>query len=174
MWRRQERRAEWLLRRVAVELPVPLTVQSLIAALETARDRPIQLVAMTSQTSTLPCGLWVATPETDYVLYSRATSMVLEVQTLLHELMHMALDHIGSPVIDGAGEVMAEVFSHEGVDSVMARSPRTYDQQQERDAEVVATYLGARLDGLGDVVNVAGLHDDAAAVVYRIAAALTD
>lgn len=172
MWH-QQRRIQRLKRRLAVDLPVPLTVKALVSALEAARSRPIQLVAMTIPERTVPCGLWVATAETDYVLYNRDSSPVLQVQTMLHELMHMALMHTGGAVIRGA-EQLVESFDAVGAETVLARTASTFDQQQEMDAELLATYLGARLDGVDQVGAFDDLGDDTAAVMYRIAAALTE
>ena len=42
------------------------------------------------------------------------------------------------------------------------------------DAELLATYLGARLDKVGQVGAFENLHEHTAAVMYRIAATLTD
>jgi hypothetical protein len=172
MWR-QQRQVRKLLRRLDVSLPAPLTVQGMVSALEAARGRRIQLVAMTIDEQTGPCGLWVATPETDYVLYNRDSSPVLQVQTILHELMHIALKHTGGAVLS-VTDWLAD--AREGtVDApVLARSASTFGQQQEHDAELLATYLGARLDSGDHVGAFDDLGDDTAAVMYRIAAALTD
>ncbi|MEH1101569.1 ImmA/IrrE family metallo-endopeptidase [Micromonospora sp. CPCC 205561] len=156
------------MRQLEVELPTPLTVRGLVSALETARGRRIQLAAMTVDGRCGPCGLWVATPETDYVLFSRDSSPVLRVQTILHELMHIALGHTAGPVRAGA---TCEV---PGARGALARSPSTFDEQQEHDAELLATYLGARLDGGDRVGAFDELAGAKAAVMRRIAAALTD
>ncbi|MCZ7421995.1 MULTISPECIES: hypothetical protein [unclassified Micromonospora] len=162
MWH-QKRRAHRLLRRLDVALPVPMTVPALVSALEEERGRPIHLVAMTVDEPAGPCGLWVATAEADYVLFDRDSPPVLQVQTTLHELMHIALKHTGTTVVAGA----------DPVETVLARSSSSFDQQQEMDAELLATYLGARLDRVEEVGAFEDLHEDTAAVMYRIAAALT-
>ncbi|NGM15809.1 hypothetical protein O3597_26405 [Verrucosispora sp. WMMA2044] len=171
MWH-QKHRAHRLLRRLDVALPVPLTVSALVSALEEKRGRPIHLVAMTVDEPTGPCGLWVATAEADYVLFDRDSPPVLQVQTTLHELMHIALKHIGTTVVDGAAQPI-ERGDADPVETVLARSSASFDQQQEMDAELLATYLGARLDRVEEVGAFEDLHEDTAAVMYRIAAALT-
>ncbi|MCL7457675.1 ImmA/IrrE family metallo-endopeptidase [Micromonospora echinofusca] len=157
-----------MLRQLDVDLPTPLTVRGLVSALETTRGRRIQLAAMSVDGRAGPCGLWVATSGTDYVLFSRDAPPVLRVQTILHELMHIALRHTARAVASGAaGETAA---AH----GVLARSPATFDEQQEHDAELLATYLGARLDGGGEAVAFDELGGVTAAVMHRIAATLTD
>ena len=172
MWH-QQRRIQRLMRGLDVDMPVPLTVQGLVSTLETARRRPIQLVAMTISEQAGPCGLWVATAATDYVLYRRDSSPVLQVQTMLHELMHMALGHTGKPVIRGA-EQLTQSFDAAGAETVLARTSATYDQQQEMDAELLATYLGARLAEVDQVGAFDSLGDDTAAVMHRIAVTMTE
>ncbi|MEU2664834.1 hypothetical protein [Micromonospora sp. NPDC007220] len=157
-----------MLRQLDVDLPSPLTVRGLVSALETTRGRRIQLAAMSVDGQAGPCGLWVATAGTDYVLFSRDAPPVLRVQTILHELMHIALRHTARTVPSGGtGEPAA---AH----GVLARSPATFDEQQEHDAELLATYLGARLDGGGEDVAFDELGGVTAAVMHRIAATLTD
>ncbi|GIJ21975.1 ImmA/IrrE family metallo-endopeptidase [Micromonospora lutea] len=172
MWH-QKRRAHRLLRRLDVTLPVPLTIPALVATLEEERGRPIQFVAMTVDEPAGPCGLWLATAETDYVLYNRDSSPVLQVQTTLHELMHIALKHTGAAVDDDATPHI-ECGDADRAVTMLARSSASFDQQQEMDAELLATYLGARLDRVGQVGAFEDLHQDTAAVMYRIAATLTD
>lgn len=172
MWH-QQRQIQRLIRQLDVDLPTPLTVQGVVSALETTRNRRIQFVAMTGDEHAGPCGLWVATAETDYVLYSRDSSPVLRVQTILHELMHIALKHTGKAVFSGVSR-LAGSLSPAGAKVLLARSTSAFDERQERDAEMLATYLGARLDGGNHVGVFDDLGDDTAAVMYRIAAALAD
>ncbi|MDM4723333.1 ImmA/IrrE family metallo-endopeptidase [Micromonospora sp. WMMA1363] len=168
------RKIQRLIRQLDVDLPTPLTVQGVVSALETARDRRIQVVAMTIDEPTGPCGLWVATPETDYVLYSREASPVLQVQTILHELMHIALKHTGRTLLSGVDRLSGSLNPTEA-QVLLARSTSAFvDERQERDAELLATYLGARLDGGNHIGVFDDLGDDTAAVMYRIAAALAD
>ncbi|MEU3455234.1 hypothetical protein ABZ671_16810 [Micromonospora sp. NPDC006766] len=166
-----KRRIDRLLRQLDVDLPAPLTVQGLVSALEAARGRRVQLVAMTIVQSG-PCGLLVATPEADYVLYTRDASRVLQVQTILHELMHIGLRHTGGTVLP-VGRVAA-AFDDVGPEVVLARSPSTFGEQQEHEAELLATYLGARLVGGDQVGAFDDLGDATAAVMHRIAATLAD
>ncbi|MBL6279339.1 hypothetical protein JMF97_24605 [Micromonospora fiedleri] len=61
---------------------------------------------------TEPCGLWVATGETDYVLYGRDSPPILRLQTILHELMHIALRHAGHAALSwGTGQVAGLLLS---------------------------------------------------------------
>ncbi|MEV4464673.1 hypothetical protein AB0J51_13710 [Micromonospora echinofusca] len=160
-----------MLRQLDVDLPTPLTVRGLVSALETTRGRRIRLAAMSVDGRAGPCGLWVATSGTDYVLFSRDAPPVLRVQTILHELMHIALRHTARAVASGPSDGTGETAAAHGV---LARSPATFDEQQEHDAELLATYLGARLDGGGEAVAFDELGGVTAAVMHRIAATLTD
>ncbi|MFD6563059.1 hypothetical protein [Micromonospora profundi] len=171
MWS-QQRRIQRLVRRLEIALPTPLTVHGLVSALEESRNRPIQFAAMTIDDQT-PCGLWVATADTDYVLYNRNSSSVLKIQTILHELMHMGLRHTAGAAVPVAGQLMA-VFGAVGAQTVLARSAATVSQQQEHEAELLATYLGARLECGEQTLSFDELGDDTAAVMYRIAETLAD
>ncbi|WP_146017493.1 hypothetical protein [Verrucosispora sp. ts21] len=171
MWH-QQRRIHRLLRQLEFDLPMPLTVQALVATLETVRHRRIQFVAMSVE-QTGPCGLWVATAEADYVLYGRDSPPILRLQTILHELMHIALRHAGHAALSrGTGQVGG--FGDTPTEVVLARSTSAFGEQQEHDAELLATYLGARLDGGDQVGAFEDLADATAAVMYRIAAVLAE
>ncbi|WP_434740719.1 hypothetical protein [Micromonospora sp. SH-82] len=177
-WRRHQRHAETLLRRLDVQIPAPLTITGLVAALERRRGRPINMMAMTSA-ATVPCGLWLATEHRDYVLYSARSSALVQVQTVLHELMHIALGHVGAEFVNTADGLLDDcdftpVTTALARSAPLARTPATYEEQQELDAEVLATYLGARLDSRRDVIDVKELESETAAVMQRIAAALTE
>ncbi|TDC42842.1 hypothetical protein [Micromonospora sp. KC213] len=170
MWR-ERRRVLHLLRRLDIDLPAPLTVDALVSALVRARGRRIQLAA-TSTDVQAPCGLWIATAETDYVLYGADASPVLQIQTILHELMHIGLRHVGAGIVD-VGEALPRVG---GVAATVmrARAVGAFAVEQEHDAELLATYLGARLTGGGSGVSFDGLGRERAAVMYRIASTLAD
>ncbi|WP_416903494.1 hypothetical protein [Micromonospora echinospora] len=114
----------------------------------------------------------MATAEADYVLYDRASSAVVQVQTVLHELMHIGLMHRGEVVAATAAH-LGGAIDGVGAQTVLARSSCSSDQQ-EIDAELLATYLGARLDRVDQVGVFENLREDTAAVMYRIAATLTE
>ncbi|MFJ2087496.1 ImmA/IrrE family metallo-endopeptidase [Micromonospora chokoriensis] len=143
-----------------------------MTALEQARGREIRLAAMTIDDQT-PCGLWVAMAETDYVLYNRDSSLVLQLHTILHELMHIGLGHTGGAPVSVDAR-LADAFDAVGARVMLARSAPAFAQQQEHDAELLATYLGARLDGEEQIGSFDQLGEDTAAVMYRIAATLAD
>ncbi|QKW13842.1 ImmA/IrrE family metallo-endopeptidase [Verrucosispora sp. NA02020] len=170
MWR-QRRQIQKLIRQLVVDLPAPLTLPGTISALAAARRRDIQVLAMTMGEQAGPCGLWVATTETDYVLYSRDSSPVLQTQTILHELMHIALRHTGKVVLPPTTPELPDAAD---VQALLARSSSTFHDRQEHDAELLATYLGAQMATAGQVGGFDDLADETAAVMYRIAATLTD
>ncbi|MFI7024430.1 ImmA/IrrE family metallo-endopeptidase [Micromonospora sp. NPDC049900] len=167
MWRHR-RQVQRLIRQLVVDLPAPLTLPGMISTLAQARRRDIQVLAMTMGEQ---AGLWVATAETDYVLYSRDSSPLVQTQTILHELMHIALRHTGKVLLPST---VPEPTDSAGVRALLARSSSTFHDRQEHDAELLATHLGAQMAAVGRVGGFDDLADETAAVMYRIAATLTD
>ncbi|WDZ82716.1 hypothetical protein [Micromonospora cathayae] len=87
--------------------------------------------------------------------------------------MHIALRHTGKAVLSGVAG-LADSLGPAAADVLLARTRSTFHERQEHDAELLATYLGARLDTGDQVGGFDDLTDETAAVMYRIAATLAD
>ena len=76
----------------SLAVPRPFTVDAFCKELAAARGRPVRLVPMPSGIDT-PCGLWLSTPDADFVFHQVATSPLHQEHIILHELAHMIFDH---------------------------------------------------------------------------------
>ncbi|WP_132113895.1 hypothetical protein [Actinocrispum wychmicini] len=98
------------------------------------RLRPLPLAAAPD----LPCGMWIALPDTDYVFYAKGASALHQQNIILHEIGHLLCDH---SLHDGSADLTA-LFSHldpEKVRQVLLRS--RYSTPQEQEAEMVAALI---------------------------------
>ncbi|GGM68440.1 hypothetical protein GCM10012275_43670 [Longimycelium tulufanense] len=140
---RRERELRRRCRRLLRELDIrpPLDVASLCARVGQHRGRPLRLRAHSS-TVPEPFGAWIATPTEDYILYQRETSPAHQDHIILHELGHMVAghQHRGEVYHD---DLVNEVpyLTAEAVRRALRRSSLSYDDAQEREAELVATII---------------------------------
>ncbi|MFF3767045.1 hypothetical protein ACFYYR_23555 [Streptomyces sp. NPDC001922] len=85
-----------------------------------------------------PSGLWIATPKTDYIVHQRETSKAHQDHIVMHEIGHIIGGHHNS---EGAGSLAALMpsLSPEVVAGALGRT--SYDEEQEREAEMTATII---------------------------------
>jgi hypothetical protein len=135
----------WRLRRSVEErlrdvvVPSPLNVDTFIGELATQRGRPIELLPIQTSAGG-PCGLWLATPDTDYVLYEQATDPLHQAHIKLHEWAHIKFRHRGvlaaiGPWLEGALPDLDPGM----VRDVLGR--RTYAELEEQEAEMAASII---------------------------------
>ncbi|MFE9253901.1 hypothetical protein [Streptomyces sp. NPDC006879] len=147
-----------------VAIPRPFDLTSLCESIAAQRDRPLRLVELAGAPhSSMPCGVLVATETADLIFYEPATSALHRLQIVLHELAHLLLGH-GSQDDDrpayatrllpapgrvgGEGPENAEDEDDLGIDldQVLHILGRTsYSDNQEKDAELLATILSHRI-----------------------------
>ncbi|ANN21150.1 hypothetical protein SD37_39900 [Amycolatopsis orientalis] len=146
-----ERRIRRQCREMLSKLDVrpPLDVTELCRQMGEIRGKPIRLIAYPIPVPG-PFGMWISTPETDYILFQQETSKRHQDHIVLHELGHILGGHQGaldSDVLpDGLTTPGTRSLSHQypdiGDDAVKRALRRTaYDTDHEREAEAVATII---------------------------------
>ncbi|MFD9795251.1 ParH-like protein [Streptomyces sp. NPDC059070] len=136
-------------RRIAGELrlPEPFSVVRLVAAVAEQRGRPLELLALPSL-ERVPCGVLVATDSRDYIGYPAATTVLHKQHIVLHEIGHLICGHLDTsaeaPALSAA---LAPHLSPELVRRVLGRSH--YSDEQEREAELVASLIALRASAAG-------------------------
>lgn len=102
------------------------------------RGKPIQLIAYPFEIPG-PFGLWLATPSADYLLYQAETTKLHQEHIIAHELGHLLAAHQSD---DDDDEIWQELMPDIPPDIIRRALRRTsYDSDQEREAETVATLL---------------------------------
>ncbi|MEU8586799.1 hypothetical protein AB0C59_07285 [Streptomyces sp. NPDC048664] len=123
-----------------LDLPDPFTVNALVDQMEEHRGRPISLVPAPLPADRGPCGLWIATPEVDYIVYQADTGKAHQGHIVLHEIGHMICEHTSTPAEEA--EVSRLLLPHLDPATVRAVLGRTaYDRDEERAAELVASLI---------------------------------
>ncbi|WP_229889298.1 hypothetical protein [Streptomyces mirabilis] len=86
-----------------------------------------------------PFGVWISTRSADYILYQRETSKVHQDHIILHEVGHIMADHRSTVSGD---EIWQQLMPDISVDVIKKTLLRTsYDEEHEREAELVATII---------------------------------
>jgi hypothetical protein len=165
---RLRRRCQAKLEALGLQLPVPFTIEGFCAVL--GERLGVRIVLVPVDTSTGPCGLWVATDTTRYFFYEQTTSQLHQEQIIGHEAGHLVFDHDGADVRDGA-----ELAGLLGLDVTVIRrmlGRTSYTTEEEQEAEVFGTLL---LERAVHATRAAPppMDPDAAAVIGRVQAALT-
>jgi hypothetical protein len=119
----------------ALDMPRPPTTEALCAAIGRHRGRRLELVPVITETGT-PCGIWLATGGTDYILYESVTTPVHQVHIILHEAGHIVLGHSGLTLGESRWERLFPRLDPELVRLVMGRT--AYTNVEEREAEIFA------------------------------------
>jgi hypothetical protein len=129
-----------------LDIRPPLDVTELCRRVGERRGRPITLVSHPIPVPG-PFGLWITAPTADYILYQRETSKSHQDHIILHELGHLLAGHHGdSDDLDGLTgldpDTLRDQYPDLGPDAVRRALRRTsYDTEQEREAETVATII---------------------------------
>ncbi|MFL6145652.1 MAG: hypothetical protein ACJ72N_27790 [Labedaea sp.] len=139
-------------RRLLNELHIrpPLDVEELCRRVGESRRKPIRLVPHPIPVPG-PFGVWITTENAEYILYQRETSKAHQGHIVLHELGHILAGH-RSDVADDA--LLAELYPDVEPDTLREQYPdlepdavrralrrTSYDTDQEREAETVATII---------------------------------
>lgn len=123
----------------ALDIQPPLQAEVLCRQLGERRGRPIRLVPH-SMPVPGPFGAWIATPSTDYILYQQETTASHQRHIILHEVGHILADHQSDEVDDVAlWKGAVPVLSTGLVRRLLRRT--SYDEEHERQAELVATFI---------------------------------
>jgi hypothetical protein len=133
-----------------LDIQPPLDVAELCRRVGAQRGRPINLVAHPIPVPG-PFGVWIATQNADYILYQQQTSKSHQDHIILHELGHLLAGHhsdeeddklLGELYPDVAPEALRAKYPDLAPDAVRRALRRSsYDTEQEREAETVATII---------------------------------
>lgn len=116
----------------------PLRVDVLCRLLAEKRGRPIRLVPYTLPAPG-PFGLWIATDTTDHILYQKETSKAHQDHIILHEVGHILADHRSDEDDTEFWRSAPPELSLGAVRRALRRT--SYDEEHEREAELVATII---------------------------------
>ncbi|GAB3435088.1 hypothetical protein [Actinophytocola sediminis] len=169
----RERELRRRCRKLLNELDIrpPLDVHELCRRVGAQRGKPIRPVAHPMPVPG-PFGAWITTDTADYVFYQQATSRAHQAHIVLHELGHILAGHRGAEDDALLGDSVTGQFPDLAPEAVRRALGRTsYDSEQEREAETVATIILEWASVL-DSVGPSAASSDAAA--RRMGTALTD
>jgi len=125
----------------------PLRVDLLCERLGERRGRPLRLIPYPLPVPG-PFGLWLATQQSDYIVFQRETSRPHQDHIILHEIGHILSDHGSDDADDKYWRKALPDLSPEMIRKALHRT--TYTCRQEREAETIATIIlewAARLVG---------------------------
>jgi hypothetical protein len=175
--RELRRRCRWLLNEL--DIRPPLDVVELCRRVGESRDKPIRLVPHPIPVPG-PFGVWITTDSAEYILYQQETSKAHQCHIVLHELGHILAGHRSD---DPSDDLLGELYPDIGPDALRERYPdlepeavrralrrTSYDTEQEREAETVATII---LEW-ASVLDRVAMPVSADATAQRMGAALGD
>lgn len=125
-----------LLRNLGVD--VPLDVEDLCARLGEARGLPIRLVPYALPVPG-PFGLWLSTTTADLILFQAETTKGHQEHIILHEVGHIISGHSSDETDDLVWRELVPSIPPAVIRKALRRTG--YDQDHEREAEVVATVI---------------------------------
>jgi hypothetical protein len=121
-----------------LDIPVPFDAGELCGRVAASRGRPIHLHAATMPAGA-PCGVLVATPGDDYIIYERGTSQMHQEHIIVHEVGHVVGGHTAAVLNLDTCRLLLPSLDPAIVSLVLARNHYTADQ--EREAEAFATLV---------------------------------
>ncbi|WP_328954738.1 hypothetical protein [Kitasatospora purpeofusca] len=132
------RRCEGIL--ADLDLPAPFTVEGFRASLERRRNRPIVMEPLPPFGRDAPCGLWIALPSVDVVLYEQHTTQAHQDLIKLHELGHVLCEHTGVLELRQLTGLMPDL-TPEFLARAMGLGRTSYTTVEEQEAEMIALLL---------------------------------
>ncbi|MFJ9580801.1 hypothetical protein ACIRQF_30980 [Streptomyces sp. NPDC101191] len=129
-----------------LDLPEPFDINTLVDQLEQRRGRAISLVPMALPPDRGPCGLWVAMPDVDYIVYQQNTRKAHQGHIVLHEIGHILCQHESTPAEqDEVSRLLLPNIDPALVRVVLGRT--SYDRHEEKAAELVASLIPLQAAG---------------------------
>ncbi|OKK17713.1 hypothetical protein AMK16_20470 [Streptomyces sp. CB00455] len=132
-------------------LPAVDSVLDLVPFMEERFDRSIRLMPFVSDPAdpdsldaSAPCGLWIATGDTDYVFYDTAISRAHAEIIVGHEFGHMLGRHRGSAPV-GAADLGALITDIDPATVQLVLGRTRYDEPEEFEAEMLGSLLQEHL-----------------------------
>ncbi|MEU1464973.1 hypothetical protein ABZ467_30590 [Streptomyces sp. NPDC005727] len=86
-----------------------------------------------------PFGLWIATKKADYIFFQSETSKAHQDHIILHEVGHILAGHQSDETDQEFWQSMLPDISLKVIMSALRRT--SYDEEREREAELVATII---------------------------------
>ncbi|MEV6977396.1 hypothetical protein [Kitasatospora sp. NPDC093806] len=123
-----------------LDLPAPFTVEGFRASLERRRGRPIVMEPLPSLGRDAPCGLWIALPSIDVILYEERTTPAHQDLIKLHELGHVVCGHTGVLELQHLTSLMPDL-TPEFIAQAMGVGRTSYTTVEEQEAEMIALLL---------------------------------
>lgn len=127
----------------SLHMPPCRDVVEFAEALSAKRGIPLHVLPVTIRPSD-PCGLWLSTPEADFITYEAVASRPHQHHIIAHELGHMIYGHRG---VSAASSVTTQLLFPDLdpslVQDLLGRSG--YTERQEQEAEMMATIIQDRL-----------------------------
>jgi hypothetical protein len=147
----RERELRRRCRRLLNDLDIrpPLDTVELCRRVAHTRSKPIRLVPHPIPVPG-PFGVWISTTAADYILYQQQTTKAHQSHIVLHELGHMLAGHTSGEddalltelCPDVEPDALRDRYPDLEPDAVRRALRRTsYDTEQEREAETVATII---------------------------------
>lgn len=129
-------------RRLAESLPMPapFDLGRFLEMIGDQRRRPIEVVPV-SAAADVPCGLLLSTVANDYIFVPRNTTVLHRQHIVFHEIAHLLCEHVGDTTMPAT---VLPGLSRELIMRVLGRTG--YVEPEEREAELVATFLSQRVD----------------------------
>ncbi|MGI5213478.1 hypothetical protein [Plantactinospora sp. CA-290183] len=143
-WRFRRLRRRCTARLAALRLPDTASMATLCAQIGRQRNRPIRLLAMPLHEAR-PCGIWLSLPDADLIAYEANTTRMHQDHIVAHELAHVICGH--SVLGDERRLDTRALFPD--LDPALVRTllgRSHYSDEQEREAEVLASLLLSRVD----------------------------
>ncbi|MFD9511227.1 hypothetical protein [Streptomyces mirabilis] len=86
-----------------------------------------------------PFGAWIATGASDYIIYQRETTKSHQDHIILHEVGHILAGHDSDDGDEDLWALMMPDIDPQAIRHALRRT--SYDQEYEREAELVATII---------------------------------
>ncbi|MER6047227.1 hypothetical protein ABT168_07105 [Streptomyces sp. NPDC001793] len=144
------------LRELELTLPAPFTLDAFLGDLEHRRGRRLLLHPWHDG---LPdgglCGAWLSTGNTDHIYFAANTSQTHQRHIVLHEIAHMLWGH---QLLPDAGS-LAHLFPDLDPETVLRAlllQRAGYAEEQERQAEMMASLLGETADRISTPADLSG------------------
>ncbi|MDH6135492.1 hypothetical protein P3T37_004908 [Kitasatospora sp. MAA4] len=135
--RRMKAHCEVLLRDLAI--PDPFDMRELCDRIAERSGRPIRLQPMALGAHS-PCGLWVGTPEVDYIFFERRTSRLHQDHIIAHELGHLLCEHEAEEIVGAeTSRLIMPNLDPAMVERVLQR--HGYGAAAEQEAEMIASLI---------------------------------
>jgi hypothetical protein len=127
----------------ALDLPEPFDMDEFCTTVGRRRGRPLYRVPAELPAGS-PSGMWVATPDLDYVFYERRTTKLHQRHIVLHELGHILGEHEAPPAMsDATSRTLLPNLDPAMVRRMLART--YFSAIEEQEAELVASLIHERI-----------------------------